>query len=119
MKPFYKASASADWIKEEFPCYTTGATWNGWGTPFFELEDAKKIAETLNAFKDAGSQITYDSKKDIFLLPDTSYPDEIETVEPVTIKINGNDIKTYPLGAYSWCWDVEKTVELVSKPRVK
>lgn len=82
--------------------YTTDRRWNGWATPHFELEEAKRVAEGFN--ETAEYPMQYDEVYDQFYILDT------ETTELETWK--GEDIITeegikhlYGIGAYSWVWD--------------
>ena len=82
--------------------YTSGRLWNGWATPYFEFEEAKRVAEGFNEC--AEYPIQYDKVYDQFYVLDT------ETSELETWK--GEDIHTtlgikhlYGIGAYSWVWD--------------
>ncbi len=78
--------------------YTSGRTWNGWATPYFTLEEAKKIQAEWNG-------MTYDEDKDEFRI---KYEDDDS--EPYIWE--GEDIQTedgikhlYGIGAYSHIWD--------------
>lgn len=82
--------------------YTSGRLWNGWATPYFELEEAKRVAEGFNEC--AEYPIQYDEVYDQFYILDM----ETEELE----KWKGEDIHTeegikhlYGIGAYSWVWD--------------
>ena len=82
--------------------YTSGRLWNGWATPYFEIAEAKRVAEDFN--KCAEYPMQYDEIYDQFYILDT------ETTELETWK--GEDIQTtegikhlYGIGAYSWVWD--------------
>ena len=82
--------------------YTAGKLWNGWATPYFALEEAKRVAEGFNEC--AEYPIEYDNIYDQFYILDK----ETEELE----KWKGEDIPTaegikhlYGIGAYSWVWD--------------
>lgn len=82
--------------------YTSGRLWNGWATPHFELEEAKRVAEGFN--KCAEIPMHYDVVYDQFYVLDKE-SGELE-------KWKGEDIHTtegvkhlYGIGAYSWVWD--------------
>lgn len=82
--------------------YTSGKLWNGWATPHFALDEAKRVAEGFN--ETAEYPMQYDEVYDQFYVLDT------ETTELETWK--GEDIQTeegikhlYGIGAYSWVWD--------------
>ena len=82
--------------------YTSGKLWNGWATPYFELAEAKRVAEGFN--ETAEYPMEYDNIYDQFYILD------METKELETWK--GEDIQTtegikhlYGIGSYSWVWD--------------
>jgi hypothetical protein len=82
--------------------YTSGKRWNGWATPHFALDEAKRVAEGFNECAEYPMQ--YDEVYDQFYILDK------ETTELETWK--GEDIQTeegikhlYGIGAYSWVWD--------------
>ena len=82
--------------------YTSGRLWNGWATPYFEKEEAIRVAEGFN--ETAEYLMQYDEVYDQFYVLDT------ETTE--LEKWKGEDIQTaegikhlYGIGAYSWVWD--------------
>ena len=82
--------------------YTSGRLWNGFATPYFELAEAKRVAEGFNEAAEYPMQ--YDEVYDQFYILDT------ETTE--LEKWKGEDIHTeegikhlYGIGAYSWVWD--------------
>ena len=82
--------------------YTSGRLWNGWATPHFALDEAKRVAEGFNEC--AEYPMEYDEIYDQFYILDK----ETEELE----KWKGEDIQTpegikhlYGIGAYSWVWD--------------
>lgn len=82
--------------------YTSGKLWNGWATPYFALDEAKRVAEGFNEC--AEYPMEYDKVYDQFYILDK------ETTELEVWK--GKDIQTtegikhlYGIGAYSWVWD--------------
>ena len=98
----HKAVFTIDCYPKAYIGYTSGKRWNGWATPYFELEEAKRVAEGNNEM--AEYPIEYDEVYDQFYILDK------ETAELETWK--GEDIRTaegikhlYGIGAYSWIWD--------------
>ena len=98
----HKAVFTIDEYPKAYIGYTSGRLWNGWATPHFELEEAKRVAEGFNGC--AEYPIQYDEIYDQFYILD------METEELETWK--GEDIQTaegikhlYGIGAYSWVWD--------------
>ena len=98
----YKAVFTIGEYPKAYIGYTSGKLWNGFATPHFELEEAKRVAEGNN--ETAEYPMQYDEIYDQFYILDT------ETTELETWK--GQDIQTeegikhlYGIGAYSWVWD--------------
>lgn len=77
--------------------YTSGRLWNGWATPYFPLEEARKLQAEWK-------KLTYDEDKDEFRIQYEEYE------EPYIWQ--GEDIRTvdgvkhlYGIGAGSHIWD--------------
>lgn len=86
--------------------YTAGKRWNGWATPYFEKDEALRVAEGFNEC--AENPMLYDAVYDQFYILDK------ETAELEVWK--GKDHTTtegikhlYGIGAYSWVWDEERS----------
>lgn len=82
--------------------YTSGRRWNGWATPYFTFEEARRLQADFN--QNAEFPMFYDVTKDEFFC---KYGDD---EEPYIWK--GEDIQTvdgiqhlYGIGAYSHIWD--------------
>ena len=86
---------------EVYVGYTSGRLWNGWATPYFPLEEAKKIQAEWN---DEDNPMTYDEAKDEFHMhydgDDEPYTWEGEDIQTVDGKLH-----LYGIGAYSHIWD--------------
>ena len=98
---FYKDEFCMDMSEETFQGFTDGDTWNGFACPYFIYEEAARL---LNEF---GNEWEFDEEKDSFLvhpLGDSEY-DEPEEFGSVMIQVDGEEVKTYAIGAYSWIWD--------------
>ena len=81
--------------------YTSGRLWNGWATPYFPLDEAKKIQAEWN---DEENPMVYDEANDEFRI--------IYEGDDEPYIWRGEDIKTvdgikhlYGIGAYSHIWD--------------
>jgi hypothetical protein len=122
----HKAVFTIDCYPKAYIGYTSGRTWNGFATPHFELEEAKRVAEGNNEM--AEYPILYDEANDQFFIAKpkdeskefkkfttfeefVSLGDEIWEFE-IEDKWKGEDIQTeegikhlYGIGAYSWVWD--------------
>lgn len=81
--------------------YTNGTLWNGWSTPYFEVNEAIDIMNDYN--NNAEYSMMYDADKDEFYAfdGDSDY-----------YRWKGENIKTkdgikhlYGIGAYCWVWD--------------
>lgn len=77
--------------------YTSGKLWNGWATPHFELEEAKRVVEGFNEC--AENPIFYNEKLKTFYTFDGDIwkPETVQTAEGIK--------HLYGIGAYSWVWD--------------
>jgi hypothetical protein len=109
MKEYYKAVAKGDWSEQSYECFTSGQEWNGFGTPFFELEVALQVAKDCSSDRLESTNVIYDKERDLFILEDAAYAEEdFLLIPPINIEVNGEKIKTYPIGAYEWAWNIEK-----------
>lgn len=100
-----KGSFSLDSIEgKTFPGYTFGEDWNGWATPYFEIDQATEIAKAL------GGKKAYD-KKPYFMFPE--HGENEGTFSDLTdgpylqetIKTEDGEKVVYPIGAYNWTWE--------------
>ncbi|HJP68164.1 MAG TPA: hypothetical protein VJ846_04610 [Sphingomicrobium sp.] len=101
-RPFAVISVSLD-EGPSYPAYSRGAVWNGWQCPYFSFDEGMKLTAhpSLNGFK-------YDAEKDQFVFDDPEYADDptyqADSFKPETITVDGQQIKVYAIGAFSWCW---------------
>lgn len=105
---FKLVRVSGDWmgLVQTLLAYSNGRRWNGWAMPYFTLDQAKLISRNVPGLR-------YDEATDAFIYRNTEdsaepvnpadHQDE-ERIEPVTITVDGEVIKTYPVGAGAWCW---------------
>ena len=82
--------------------YTNGATWNGWATPYFEVNEALQVMADYN--KNTGNPMWYDEETDTFHIAATEYTDE-ELWNGHNIITNEGIKHVYGIGAFSWVWD--------------
>lgn len=82
--------------------YTSGKLWNGWATPYFALDEAKRVAEGFN--ETAEYPMEYDEVYDQFYILDKE-SGELETWKGEDIITAEGIKKLYGIGAYSWVWD--------------
>ena len=84
--------------------YTSGRRWNGWATPFFEIDEALRVMQEYNEGRDETEQMTYDKETDTFSVKEMGGFDGDEW--------KGKNYQTeegikhlYGIGAYSWVWE--------------
>ena len=82
--------------------YTEGNSWNGWATPYFALDEAKRVAEGFNECAEYPMQ--YDEVYDQFYILDTE-TEELETWKGINVPTPEGIKHLYGIGAYSWVWD--------------
>ncbi|WP_341744774.1 hypothetical protein [Azonexus hydrophilus] len=90
-----------------FDCFSNGQRWNGWGMPYFTLENGLRLA-ALKA-----SDLVYDAEGDRFVFRVDDSDPESDEVYPATMitTASGETVKAYPIGAGSWCWDAVEGVQ--------
>lgn len=92
-----KSSVFAKWLNKEYDCYLKhNEMWNGFLVPYFTFDVVNHMLTDLN------NSLSYDENLDVFIYKQDGYDDEI--FESVTHHINGENIKLYSIGGYSWCW---------------
>ena len=99
----YKLLFTIDGFKYPHIGYTTGTRWNGWATPYFEVDEALNIMEEFNA-SDPEFPIIYDKETDTFSIEEIGggNGDEWKGTNYAT----DEGIKhLYGIGAYSWVWE--------------
>lgn len=98
---FALVAVSADWLPAdvEVPAYSNGQRWNGWAVPYFTQESAFSLLKFM-------PELSYDSTRDAFISKsdDGDAYAEDDVFPAVTLVIDGISIKTYAIGAGSWCW---------------
>lgn len=89
---------------KSFEGVTDGSDWNGWACPRFERAEAERV---LRASEPNGFAWTYDQASDQFVV--TNESDDADSAPEVfratTVRMNGERIKVYPVGAWSWIWE--------------
>jgi hypothetical protein len=90
--------------------WTDGTLWNGWATPSFEYAEALKIVDMQNrlpAFDpgDAG-KAWYDAENDRFCFVQAGSGGEVEYFEGTKLVVDGEPRKLYPIGSWSWTWEI-------------
>ena len=98
----YKAVFTIGEYPKAYIGYTSGRLWNGWATPYFEKEEAIRVAEGFNECAEFPMQ--YDEVYDQFYILDTETSD-LETWKGEDILTNEGIKHLYGIGAYSLTWD--------------
>lgn len=101
LREYALGCVTADWLEPDvtFPAYMDGRRWNGWAMPYFSFEAAKALLPYV-------TDLSYNAEQDAFVCLSASEGAEPEVFEAVNIKVDGGQVKAYPIGAGSWCWDV-------------
>ena len=97
-----KAVFTIDCFPKAYIGYTSGRLWNGWATPYFEKDEAIRVAEGNN--ETAEFPMQYDEVYDQFYILDTETGD-LETWKGEDIRTTEGIKHLYGIGAYSWIWD--------------
>lgn len=98
----YKAVFKISDLPQAYVGYTSGADWNGWATPYFEIADAKRVMTDNNEIGQYHMQ--YDEINDKFYTVDEEGR-EFEIWQGEDIKTEEGIKHLYGIGAYSWIWD--------------
>lgn len=97
----HKLVFTIDGFKYPHIGFTEGKRWNGWATPYFEIDEAIKIMEEFN--KDLPEEfIMYDEGIDAFT---HKIDDEIEEWKGRNYLTDEGIKHLYGIGAYSWVWE--------------
>ena len=83
--------------------YTAGKRWNGWATPYFEIDEAIKIMEEFNSYEPE-FPITYNEKTDTFSVEEIGGGNGDEW-KGVNYQTDEGIKHLYGIGAYSWTWE--------------
>ena len=82
---------------------TRGDTWNGFAVPYFDLAEARRIADDYAAQPatlDGQTRAEYDPRHDVIRLFDPS-ADEWNEIRAVHL----GGAALYPVGAHTWAWE--------------
>lgn len=98
----YKTIFTIDGFAPAYIGYTDGDLWNGWATPYFTFEEARKVQADCN--KDTEHPMFYDKEKDEFRKRYEDY-EEPDVWKGENIQTEDGIKHLYGIGAYSWVWD--------------
>lgn len=93
--------------------FTSGKRWNGWATPYFEIDEAIQVMQEYNEGREEAEQMTYDKETDTFSVKEMGGFDGDEwkgTNYPTDEGIK----HLYGIGAYSWVWELTTDDDLRS-----
>jgi hypothetical protein len=109
LPPFLPATFSCDAFSDELPGYTNKQRWNGWSMPYFPLTSGKALEKLLPDLK-------FDEAQDAFVYSPEG--GDVEAFPSTVIRVFDRDLKVYPIGAGSWCWDqVDEESHRPPRPR--
>lgn len=81
------------------PAYLNGQRWNGWQTPQFPVASMPQVMELVGC-------VTYDADRDAYIVKESDDPEDEWVVEAQMIETaDGQQVKTYGVGAGSWTWE--------------
>lgn len=83
--------------------YTNGDDWNGWATPYFEIDEALAIMQEYNA-EDHDFPMVYNKETDTFTIDEMGGFDSYSW-KGINCKTEEGIKHLYGIGAYSWIWD--------------
>lgn len=96
-----------DSITDDIEGYTFGHRWNGWACPYLPRESVDEVIRGIGTFAEKYPELEYIGVSwngDNLVLDDPAHPDEPEYVEPAIVTYEGEPLKVWPLGMYSWTW---------------
>lgn len=93
--------------------------WNGWCCPYFTFDNAMKLSDQLKKMTEMGigsASLVYNQEADQFIYTDFDNGDsedgEKDYYGHTLIKVDGQEIKTYAIGAWAWCWHEDPEAKL-------
>jgi hypothetical protein len=104
MTTYKPATFVIDSIDAQFSGFTSGDLWNNWACPCFSKAEAERI---LSESRANGYEWHYNPNNDSFEVRHADDPEDYapEVFQGITIVLNdGNSIRVYPVGTYSWTW---------------
>lgn len=100
----HKALFTIDGFKYPHIGYTSGKRWNGWATPYFEIDEAIKVMEEFNNC-DPEFPIAHDKETDTFTVEEIGGGNGDEW-KGTNYNTEEGIKHLYGIGAYSWVWEL-------------
>ena len=100
----YKALFTIDGFQCPHIGYTEGKRWNGWATPFFEIDEALKVMEEFNDYG-PDFPIIYNEATDTFTVEEIGGGNGDEW-KGANYQTEEGIKHLYGIGAYSWVWEL-------------
>ena len=100
----HKALFTIDGFKYPHIGFTEGKRWNGWATPFFEIDEALKVMEEFNA-TEPEFPIAYNKETDTFTVEEIGGGNGDEW-KGTNYNTDEGIKHLYGIGAYSWVWEL-------------
>ena len=105
-----KALFTIDGFKYPHIGYTAGKRWNGWATPFFEIDEALAVMQEFNSC-DPEFPMTYNKETDTFTIEEIGGFDGDEW-KGINYQTEEGIKHLYGIGAYSWVWELTTEEDL-------
>lgn len=99
----HKALFTIDGFQYPHIGYTEGKRWNGWATPYFEIDEALKVMEEFNFFAPE-FPIIYNKETDTFTVEEIGGGNGDEW-KGTNYQTEEGIKHLYGIGAYSWVWE--------------
>lgn len=94
---------------ELFEGWTDGELWNGWATPVFEYEEARRMMDVHNKMEPLDPEDTpqawYEGDKDRFCFIEMGADREVEYYAAYKQEAEGEVRKLHGVGTWYWTWE--------------
>lgn len=102
LPPYRAVRVEAEWLPPgmRLDAFGNGQRWNGWVMPYFQFEVGQQLCIEM-------PNLSYDPKRDAFVLLDAELPDDEQeqVFDAMSIDVAGKPLKVYGIGAGYWTWD--------------
>ena len=101
----YKTIFTIDGIAPAYIGYTSGRLWNGWATPYFEVNEAFAVMKDFNKnYEGTEHLMEYDAERDEFFVYDEGC-ENFDRWKGANYTTDEGIKHLYGIGAYCWIWD--------------